>query len=37
MYASNIAMYPSSYTLGLSGDYDYLLQKYAEKMEVYYD
>ena len=37
MYASNIAMYPNSYTLGLSGDYDYLLQKYAEKMEVYYD
>lgn len=37
MYGSNIAMYPSSYTLGLSGDYDYLLQQYAEKMEVYYD
>lgn len=37
MYASNIAMYPNSYTLGLSSDYDYLLQKYAEKMEVYYD
>ena len=37
MYASNIAMYPSSYTLGLSADYDYLLQQYAEKMEVYYD
>lgn len=37
MYASNIALYPSSYTLGLSGDYDYLLQQYAEKMEVYYD
>lgn len=37
MYASNIAMYPNSYTLGLSADYDYLIQKYAEKMEVYYD
>lgn len=37
MYGSNIAMYPSSYTLGLSSDYDYLLQRYAEKMEVYYD
>lgn len=36
-YASNIAMYPSSYTLGLSSDYDYLLQKYAEQMEIYYD
>ena len=37
MYASNIAMYPNSYTLGLSTDYDYLLQNYEEKMEVYYD
>lgn len=37
MYASNIAMYPTSYTLGLSSDYDYLLQQYAEKMEVHYD
>ena len=37
MYGSNIAMYPNSYTLGLSSDYDYLLQKYAEKMEVFYD
>ena len=32
-YASNIAMFPNSYTLGLTADYEILLHKYAEEME----
>lgn len=32
-YASNIAMYPNSYTLGLTYDFELLLHKYAEEME----
>ena len=31
-YASNIAMYPNSYTLGLTYDYEILLDKYKEYM-----
>ena len=33
-YASNIAMYPSSYTLGLTHDFELLLDKYKDIMEV---
>ena len=33
-YASNIAMYPSSYTLGLTHDFEILLDKYKDIMEV---
>ena len=32
-YASNIAMYPSSYTLGLTHDYELLLEKYKDILE----
>lgn len=31
-YASNIAMYPASYTLGLTYDYEILLNEYEEEM-----
>lgn len=33
-YASNIAMYPNSYTLGLTYEFELLLHKYADIMEV---
>ena len=32
-YGSNIAMYPSSYTLGLTYEYELLLHKYADYMQ----
>jgi hypothetical protein len=32
-YASNIAMYPNSYTLGLSNDFELLLEQYRDIME----
>ena len=33
-YASNIAMYPNSYTLGLTYEFEILLDKYKDIMEV---
>ena len=32
-YASNIAMYPNSYTLGLTYDFELLLNQYKDIME----
>ena len=32
-YGSNIAMYPCSYTLGLQGDYEILLESFKRYME----
>ena len=33
-YASNVAMYPNSYTLGLTYEFEILLDKYKDIMEV---
>ena len=33
-YASNVAMYPNSYTLGLTYEFEILLDKYRDIMEV---